>query len=166
MRIMNMHYMNWKNIFKSICLSSLLLTVSVAGFGQDRPGREKLESARIAVITERLNLSPETAQQFWPIYNQMKEEERALQREEFQMRRAQDTDALTDAEAEAKIDQYFALKEQQLSLEKKAAQQYQKVLSPKQILQLYKAEAEFQRMVLRKVGERGRGPGRGENPPD
>lgn len=166
MRIMNMNYMNWKNNFRNACLISLLVTVSFTAFAQNRPGREKLESARIALITERLNLTPEVAQQFWPVYNQVKEEERALRREEFQMRRSQETDDLTDAEAQAKMDQYFELKEQQLALEKKAAQQFREVLTPKQVLQLYKAEAEFQRMLLEKVGERGRRPGgRDEGPP-
>ncbi|MFP4093591.1 MAG: hypothetical protein ACLFUB_03830 [Cyclobacteriaceae bacterium] len=151
-----------KNIFRSSTLLVLVLLVSSATFaqggpgGQNRPGREKLESARIALITQRLNLSPEAAQKFWPIYNQLKEKEESLIREEMQMRRQPDVAQLSDAEAEARLEQYFQLKEDQLALEQQAAREYQQVLTARQVLQLFKAEAEFRRMILDKMGERGR----------
>ena len=34
----------------------------------------RLEALKIAYITKRLDLSPEEAQKFWPIYNQYAEE--------------------------------------------------------------------------------------------
>jgi Spy/CpxP family protein refolding chaperone len=157
--IMNMTCMNWKNIFRSGAMLLLILLTSPAAFAQGgtgRPGREKLESARIALITEQLDLSPETAQQFWPIYNQLKEKEEALNREEMQMRRQLDVAQLSDAEAKAKLAQYFKLKEEQLTLEQQAAREYQQVLTARQVLQLFKAEADFRRMVLENMGERGR----------
>lgn len=159
-----MRFMNWKNIFRNSTLLLLLMAATTTAWtqgGPDRPGREKLESARIALITERLNLSPETAQKFWPIYNQLDDEEMVLRREEMQMRRSLSPDQLSDAEAQSKLDQYFLLKEKQLVLEKQAAEEYQKVLTARQVLQLFKAEADFRRMVLEKMGERGR---RGDRP--
>ncbi|WPP48684.1 hypothetical protein [Catalinimonas niigatensis] len=153
--------MKWnllKNIFKPFAAWMMLtLWVNNNAQAQGPGGREKLESAKIAHITERLALTPETAQKFWPIYNQLSEKERALRRKEVEMRRTLDASELTDAEAETKLDQYFDLKEEQLALEKESVQQYQDVLSPKQVLQLYKAEADFHRMVLQKFGERRRG---------
>lgn len=123
-----------------------------------RPGdRQKLESAKIAHITERLSLTPEVAQQFWPVYNQIKEKERELRKQEMEMRRNEANNTMTDAEAEQALNKYFELKEQQLALEKDAAEQYQDVLSPKQVVQLFKAEAEFHRMVLQKFSERRKG---------
>lgn len=143
----------------------LLLTLWMGGSalaqgpGPGPEAREKLESAKIAHITERLSLTPETAQKFWPIYNQRSDKERALRRKEFEMRRNMHSSELSDNEAQAKLDEYFELKEEQLVLEKEAVEAYQDVLSPKQILQLFKAEADFHRMVLQKFGERRRGGG-------
>lgn len=151
--------MNWKNIYRNAALTVLAVLVTNVAFAQEGPrgpGREKLESARIALITQRLNLDPETAQKFWPIYNQINEEEMVLRREEMQMRRSLNPDQVSDAQAQSKLDEYFLLKEKQLELEKKAAEEYQDVLTPKQVLQLFKAEADFRRMVLEKMGERGR----------
>lgn len=153
----NMKFMNWKNIFSGCML--LVLGSSLAALAQGGPGgpgREKLESARIALITERLNLDPATAQQFWPIYNQINEEEMSLRRQEMQMRRTLAPDQLSNAEAAQQLEVYFQLKEDQLALEKRAAEAYQDVLTPKQVLQLFKAEADFRRMVLEKMGERRR----------
>ncbi len=155
----NMKFMNWKNIFSGCTLLVLLLGGSFAAIAQGGPGgpgREKLESARIALITERLDLDPETAQQFWPVYNQINDEEMTLRRKEMQMRRTLDPDQLSNAEAEKQLEAYFQLKEDQLALEKRAAEAYQDVLTPKQVLQLFKAEADFRRMVLEKMGERRR----------
>lgn len=159
--------MKWnllKNTFKPFAaLMLFMLWINGSAQAQGPGNREKLESAKIAHITERLTLTPETARKFWPIYNQLSDKERELRRKEFEMRRNLDTSELTDAEAEAKLNQYFDLKEEQLALEKEAAQQYQDVLSPKQVLQLFKAEADFHRMVLQKFGERRR---RTDGPPN
>lgn len=161
--------MNLKNIFRNAALfvlAALLTQVALAQGGGQGPGREKLESARIALITQRLNLDPETAQKFWPIYNQISEEEVVLRREEMQMRRSLNPDQLSDAQAQSKLDEYFLMKEKQLDLEKKAAEEYQDILTSKQVLQLLKAEADFRSMVLEKMGERGRqGGGRRGGPP-
>ncbi|MGB3587195.1 MAG: hypothetical protein WBA23_11675 [Tunicatimonas sp.] len=117
---------------------------------------EKIETARIAFLTERLSLTPETAQQFWPVYNQWDEQRRELKREEFKLRRLGRTDELNDEMAQEHIDEYFSLKERQLDLEKEMATELSKVLSSTQMLQLIRAEADFQRTILRKLGERRR----------
>ena len=41
--------------------------------GKDRPGG-KLEAYRIAYFTNRLKLTPEEAQRFWPIFNKYESE--------------------------------------------------------------------------------------------
>ncbi|MEM8966608.1 MAG: hypothetical protein AAGE93_09330 [Bacteroidota bacterium] len=141
-----------------IIILSLCLGTTVSTFAQ-RP-IEKIETARIAFLTERLSLTPETAQQFWPVYNQWDEQRRELKKEEFRLRRSVKTDGLTNETAQQHIDEYFALKERQLTLEKNMAEELSEVLSSTQMLQLIRAEAEFQRVILRKLGERRFGDGR------
>ena len=121
-----------------------------------RPSHEKLESVRIALITERLSLTPEEAQQFWPVYNQINEKRKQLKREGFRQRRIDNTDSLTDEQAQARIEAYLNLRRQELALEEEAAERYATVLSPKQVLQLFRAERDFQRMMLKQLGRRGR----------
>jgi hypothetical protein len=45
--------------------------------------RGKVEAMRIAFITERLNLSPAEAKQFWPIYNNYRHDLAGLRRSFF-----------------------------------------------------------------------------------
>jgi len=142
---------------KIIIISALWLGALSATWAQ-RP-TEKIETARIAFLTERLSLTPETAQQFWPVYNQFNDQRRELKKEEFQLRRSVDAEGATDETAQQHIDDYFSLKERQLTVEQNMAKELSGVLSSVQVLQLIQAEAEFQRMVLRKLGERRHGGG-------
>lgn len=165
LKLMNMKFMNWKTIIRTNLVLGLILMIAGATYAQPAPNREKLESARIALITKRLNLEPETAQRFWPVYNQVKEEERELRKGEMEMRRNLDPAQLSDDQAQAKLDEYFVLKDKLLELERKSAQQYQDVISHRQILLLYKAEGDFRRMVLDKVSKRRPREGRREGRP-
>jgi hypothetical protein len=148
---------------KKLLIISLLCLATIGATFAQRPS-EKIESARIAFLTDRLSLSPETAQQFWPIYNQLSDQRHDLRREEFRMRRTLDTDSLTDAGAQQHINDYLTLKERQLALDREMTQELSGVLSPVQIVQLIQAEADFQRMILRKLGERRHGGRPGPHP--
>lgn len=141
-----------------LCLGSISSTLA------QRPV-EKIETARIAFLTERLSLTPETAQQFWPVYNQWDEQRKELKKEEFKLRRSGRTDELNDDTAQQHIDEYLSLKERQLDLEKSMVTELSEVLSSTQIIQLIRAEADFQRTILRKLGERRRGGDRRSNMP-
>lgn len=68
-----------RNTMKRI---SLVLLLAVIGFGakaqqtQDEPGvkpeatQEQIDAIKIGFITKKLDLSPDEAQKFWPVYNQ------------------------------------------------------------------------------------------------
>lgn len=148
---------------KKLLILSLLWLIAFGTALAQRPS-EKIESARIAFLTERLSLSPETAQQFWPVYNQISDQRQELRRREFKMRRSLNTDSLTDANAQQHIDQFLSLREQQLSLDREMTEKLSGILTPVQVVQLIQAEADFQRTVLRKLGERRRGGRPGERP--
>ncbi len=63
--------------YKNIWIAFLLVWLTSASFAQeeelqqqqtiDPKAREKVEAARIALITNRLGLSPGQAEKFWPI---------------------------------------------------------------------------------------------------
>ena len=55
---------------KKIIIVCLSIILSVSAFAQQG---KRIEAMRIAFITQRLNLTSEEAQQFWPVYNQFSE---------------------------------------------------------------------------------------------
>ncbi len=131
----------------------MFLMVSTIVVAQ-HPRGEKLQSARIALFTERLSLTPEEAERFWPVYNQISEQRTALRREGMRLQRAAASDSLTDAQAQGRIEEYLDLKQRELALEQSSTEKLLTVLLPQQVLQLIRAERDFQRMMLRQLGRR------------
>ncbi|MBN1338835.1 MAG: hypothetical protein JXA03_05890 [Bacteroidales bacterium] len=117
--------------------------------------KEQLKAHRIAFITERLRLTPEEAQRFWPVYNQHemeREEEMKSFRKRFKYD-PEDIPGLTDQEAEVFIDARLEHEQKLLDLRKKYNVQLKEVLSPQKIVILYEVENEFRKELLRKLGE-------------
>ena len=63
-------FLKLKKNMKKLFFLILSTTLCISAFAQNK---NKLEAQRVAFITQRLNLTPEEAQQFWPIFNQYTE---------------------------------------------------------------------------------------------
>jgi Spy/CpxP family protein refolding chaperone len=121
-----------------------------------RPVKENVEAMKIGFITERLELTPEEAQKFWPIYNQYTEETNNLRktRRKNMSEAKENMDEMTEADAEKFIDNELALKQEELDIQKKYHPQLKKVLSSKKIAKLYRSEDEFKRRLLEMIKEK------------
>lgn len=148
--------------------SRILLVILLFGFfasqAQRRPSSEKIESARIGWITERLELSPEVAQKFWPIYNAYSEKRMELRNEFRELRHNTDLATASNEKSRELIDKQFSLKEKEITLEKSLADDLLEVISPRQYLVLRKAEDDFRRMLFDKIREHHEGRGK-DGPP-
>ncbi len=137
-------------------ITALLLLFGASIFAQSKnPGpeksRERIESLRIAFITERLNLTSKESQQFWPVYNSFKEESNQIR---TNSRVDRELDDLTEKEAEEFILERFSQQERQLNLEKKYYGKFREVISVRKIALLYDAENEFKKKLLKAVKNR------------
>jgi hypothetical protein len=65
--------------------------------------REKVESMRIAFITHRLNLTPDEAKAFWPVYNSYRHDLTTLRRNFYPM--DDGTDPHRDADRQLEFEQ-------------------------------------------------------------
>ena len=152
------------NLLRYFILSALCV-VALAGsppalaqgrLGQRQGGRlNQLENAKIAFITSRVTLTQEQAVRFWPLYNEFSAKRRELNRSARLLRRSASTAGLTDAQLRDDFTQDFAIRQQQLNLEKEYFDKMQKVLALQQMAQLYQAERDFTKEVLRRVAGRG-----------
>jgi hypothetical protein len=124
------------------------------GFGQANEGRERIEAARIALITERLGLTPEQAEKFWPVYNEYVQKRRGLARDLQQARDQVDINNMTEEQSQNLMKHSLDIRERQVQLEKQYAQRLTNVISAQQLLSLKKAEDDFRRMILRRLEER------------
>src|SRR4026208_82997 len=141
-----------------------LLMISVTGFSQgpgpgplSKEARQRIEAQRIGFITQKLNLTPEEATKFWPIYNEYKD---ALRDMKDDMERP-DLMSITDDEATAVIERHLQQEQKRLELKKKLFSQLRNVISSRKIILLQASEREFNRGLLQRVSA-GHMPEKGE----
>lgn len=135
----------------------LLLLTGINMQGQNRrPIRENVEAMKIGFLTDRLQLSPEEAQKFWPVYNQYTAEldKLRLSRHKNMKEAKEIMDEMTDANAEKFVDDEMAFRQEELDIQKKYHPQFKKVLSAKKVAKLYRSEEDFKRKLLEMLKER------------
>lgn len=123
--------------------------------GQPGARLGQLDNAKIAFITSRLTLTQDQAQRFWPAYNEFVAKRRELNRTARLLRRDAANAGLSDAQLRDNFAQDFAIRQQQLNLEKDYFEKAQKVLTLRQVAQLYQAERDFTKEVLTRVASQG-----------
>lgn len=147
-------------------MKKILMIVSIAfstvAFAQQgpppaggEPNRgERIEALRVAFITERLNLTPAEAQNFWPVYNQYRNDLETL-RKNFK----QGPDVQLTAEQQLDFEQ------KKLDLKKKYTSQFEGALGKAKVNQLYNLEAEFHQKLKELRDQRMQQRGGGQGPP-
>jgi hypothetical protein len=132
----------------------LLLIGTTAGLNA-QPSKDKIESFKIAFITKRLNLTPEEAKVFWPVYNKYSDELEVLRKNKVDFDNI-DFSNLSAEEADKKGKEIFAFKQSELDLQKKYYSEFKKVIPAQKVLLLMKTENDFKRQLLRMLQEKGR----------
>ena len=147
---------------KRYSLLLILIAISFSPlFGQRPVGkpydREKLEAARIAFITNRLDLKTEQAEKFWPLFNKYNEEREELMKQISTINRSA-VQEITDAKAKDMIQKRLTIQQQLLDKEKIFMEEVTKIISPVQAMKLGGVNREFSRQVYRmhQGGERDR----------
>lgn len=117
--------------------------------------QERIQSEKIAFLTAELNLSPEEAQVFWPVYNKIAAEKKELNKavKTFYkaLLEALNSDTATDKEIDKLLDDYLAAKQANKEAGKGDVKEFRKVLSSKKVAKLYIAEENFRRQQLQKM---------------
>ena len=123
---------------------------------QDRRNQEQIKTLKIAFFTERLNLSPEEAAVFWPIYNAHEKEKEALRNQQRQQIRERfaDLDNISEKEARDALDRYLDLEEREEELDKAFYERIAREFSAVRTLKLFRVEQDFRRRLLQEYRKR------------
>lgn len=114
----------------------------------DEATNERIESLKIAFLSEKLELTPEESQSFWPLYNELQTKMKALRPEHAKKREVKD---MTDAEAEAFLLKNFEMEEQRIALKREYFQKLKEVIAIRKIARIQPAERQFKRRLLERV---------------
>ncbi|MBN8696377.1 MAG: hypothetical protein J0L87_07595 [Bacteroidetes bacterium] len=159
-----------KTTLKQVFLIVLLTisTLSIAqphgGMGTPPPNKkgnhaekkQNIEAMKIAFITQKLDLTPEEAQQFWPVYNQYNDKLQELRKKrkaEFKENK-DNFETLSDKEVEQIVDSEITFKQKEIDLQKEYHAKYKAVLPIKKVAKLYHAEEQFKRVLLEKLKDK------------
>ncbi|MEO5997925.1 MAG: hypothetical protein ABIN89_14360 [Chitinophagaceae bacterium] len=113
------------------------LGLTTCGFSQDITQKDggKLEVYKVAFLTNRLKLSIDEAQKFWPIYNKYKDEIRQVRR----------TDRNLDE---------IAFEERVVKIRKRYKSEFTHALPEERVNQFFKVDKEFNNVVRKELQER------------
>jgi Skp family chaperone for outer membrane proteins len=135
----------------------LLLATSFTFAQGNQEKREKIKALKVAFLTEKLALSSEEAQKFWPIYNAFEEKQFEIRYKKLKglgnQLKDNNEEKISDKEALQLIAQFESYEDELHGLKKKFSKDLLVVLSPKKVILLKKYEDEFNRKLLRQMRE-------------
>ena len=115
----------------------ILLSISLNVVSQDEPERDakKIQAMEVAYITRELNLTPEEAQKFWPVYNQYRQEVKGV---------------VSDKSIADQLERQQRL----LDIRKKYRTEFSRILTTDRGNRVYPAEDQFRQMLRREFQRR------------
>ena len=152
-----------KKVFIIMVVLNIAFTLTANAQRHDKFDFDKFKAEKISYITEAIELTPEEATKFWPIYNEFEKKkfEYMNQRRELENYLKENKKKLSDKELIDSINKLSSLpvKEGELNLEYN--KEFLKILSPLKVVELYEAEEGFRRYLFKKFREQRNG----DNPP-
>ena len=156
-------------LFKSLSIVLLFVSTTNKIVAQE-DYKHKVEAYKIAYLTEKLDLTTQEAEKFWPLYNEFNKKEdsiRVTQRRTM-MENYSKIDELSDEELENLVDNFIIHQQKMADLHKYYHQRFKEILPIKKVAKLYAAEHEFKKILVHQLKGHGyrehRGPGHGPRP--
>ncbi len=120
---------------------------------QEKDGhREKIKALKVAYITQELNMTPEVAQKFWPVYNSYECQRRDLhKREHIEL---DNLVSITEEKAEDMLKEYLTVEKEEYIIKKQLFEDLKQFLSARDIIKLHKLEADFNKKLLKEYRSR------------
>jgi hypothetical protein len=147
-----------KNIILSFLLAFFFIGVNAQN--EDCKRHEQIKARKIAIITEKLELTPEEAQKFWPLYNEYEEKLSKIHEKKRESHKnfEENKDNLTDEDYKKFADTYVDSKLEEAELTKEYKDKYCEILPAKKVVLLYHTEQMFKRELLKDIrGHHGKG---------
>lgn len=119
----------------------------------DPKNMEQLESAKIAFFTAQMDLTPEEAGKFWPVYNEYHKalcSARKTTRESFHaIKELSDKKSFSDVEMKQLLIQYTENCRKDEELERLYLDEFLKILPVEKVAKMYIAEEDFRAKMIK-----------------
>jgi len=118
--------------------------------------KEKMETMKVAFLTDKLNLNATDAEKFWPVYNEYQDKKEALQiafRQKAKMLKDISPELLTEEQSDELINAQLQEEQGLLDLKKEYLPKFKKLIGSRKVVAMYVAEKDFNRLLLQKLKE-------------
>lgn len=128
--------------------------VDKAGKPGKYPSKEELQSQKIAFFTQELDLTPEEAQKFWPVYNAEEKKQHAAKKAiNHSLKELNDAlkadPKVSSAEIKLLMNKYFKACEEEISVQAESFEEISKVLPVEKAAKTFSLEERFRIMLIR-----------------
>lgn len=159
MKILKILFYKMKQMNKFMMTFLLVIGVSTM-MGAQENHRERIKAFKTAHITQQLDLSVKEAEKFWPVYNAYDKEMFSLKvlkvrEEKNRIKEKGGMDALSDKEAHDLLAEMIQNEKETIKLKEKLYKDLSKILAPKKLLKLHKAEMDFNKKLLSEYRRKG-----------
>ena len=116
--------------------------------------KQKMMSEKVAFLTAEMDLTPEEAQVFWPVYNEVNKRSDEAMHKVFGTFKALEqalNEGKSEKEVQKLLDQYLKALDMQKETNSEAAEKYKKVLPAEKVARLYVGEERFRRQHIRRL---------------
>jgi len=131
----------------------ILALFSLQQVKAQNPNLDKLNGYKIAFFTQRLNLTSQEAEKFWPVYNDFQNKRNSLQQERALLNRNINQNELnmTDKEMIDAGDKLISFQVQEAALAQEFHKKVKEILSPRKVIRLYQAENQYRLQLLNEL---------------
>ncbi len=144
---------------KTYLLLIFVLAASLSALSQDEknPAGEYVTSQKIAFFTEKIGLTPEEAEKFWPVYNAYWKKKNAIieERQNKMTYYSKHYKELSDSQMLKLADDYIHQEVQKAQLLKKYHEKFKEILPIQKVMKIYKADYQFKEYLLEKIKNSG-----------
>ena len=139
---------------KKTFITLFFIAISLSAFGQRQERQERIKTLKVAFISEKLELTPEEAQKFWPIYNAHEKEMDMLRLNAKEKRRNLKIETLSEDEAKAAISDWMAFEKEQQNLKSDFVESLLTAIPAKKIILLKVVEEQFKKRMIEELQKR------------
>ncbi len=152
---------------KFFCVAIItILAISVQAQVQRRP-YERVHAAKVAYITDRIQLTRNQSEHFWPVYNDFESDRMTLRKKYFNLDKGANADKgnwknnndehhfqdRNDNDTRQSIEDNLDYQQEELDLKRKYSNEFLKIISAQQLALLYKSEREFRQLLMQRLKE-------------
>ncbi|HRW63742.1 MAG TPA: hypothetical protein P5132_09650 [Bacteroidales bacterium] len=147
-------------LFKSTAIFFILILCTFKLQAQETitDKEEEIKSQKIAFFTNKIGLTPEEAQVFWPIYNSYWEKKNKIvgDRKDKMTYFAENNAKMSNEEMIKYADQYIRYEMELAELLNEYHKKFKKILPIEKVMKIYLADYEFKTYLLKRIQKSGK----------